>query len=370
MINIKDTQYNPNEAVFPGATLLETLKNLGMSQTELSKRISRPEKTISEIINGQTAITADTAIQLEIVLGIPASFWNNLEKNYRETRARIDAKQQMLTELESANKYPIREMMKMNWIEKTTQSDQIVERLLKFFGVTSFNNIPKTLDLAFRNHHSEKIYIEGLHAWLRKGELDAAKIDTDVFNASKLRVAMAEIRTMTNQNPQEYSAKLIKLLGECGVALCFVPKIPKTYVCGVARWLSSNKAMIQLSLRGSYADIMWFTLLHEIGHLILHGKRTVHVDFDNGIDVHNELEIEANNFASEALISKSDFHKLISGNVNNPHYLKRLAIDLGINVGIVIGRLQHEKILRFNSPVNYLREKYTFVAPEKDSRVS
>lgn len=86
---MKKTCCQPNYAIPPGETLRETLEAIGMTQTELAKRSGHPKKTINEIIAGKMAITADTALQLERVLGVPASFWNNLEKNYQETKARL-----------------------------------------------------------------------------------------------------------------------------------------------------------------------------------------------------------------------------------------------------------------------------------------
>ncbi len=81
-------QFEPNYAVPPGATLLETIEVLGMSQSELAQRMGRPTKTVNEIINGKAAITPETALQLEKVVGIPASFWNTAERHYREILAR------------------------------------------------------------------------------------------------------------------------------------------------------------------------------------------------------------------------------------------------------------------------------------------
>ena len=60
-----------------------------MTQAELAERTGRPKKTINEIIMGKAAITSETALQLERVLGVPASFWNNLESNYQERLARL-----------------------------------------------------------------------------------------------------------------------------------------------------------------------------------------------------------------------------------------------------------------------------------------
>lgn len=84
MANILQNEYHPDSVSAPGETLSETLDALGMPQTELAKRMGRPIKTINEIIQGKTAITAETALQLEQVLSIPASFWLKREQRYRE----------------------------------------------------------------------------------------------------------------------------------------------------------------------------------------------------------------------------------------------------------------------------------------------
>jgi len=50
--------------------------------------MARPLKMINEIIKGKASITPDTALELERILRIPASFWLNLERKYREVLAR------------------------------------------------------------------------------------------------------------------------------------------------------------------------------------------------------------------------------------------------------------------------------------------
>ncbi len=89
MSNTIQNQYMPDYVSPPGKTLLETIEAIGMSQADLAERIGRPKKTINEIIKGKAAITQEIALQLERVLGIPASFWNNREHKYREALARI-----------------------------------------------------------------------------------------------------------------------------------------------------------------------------------------------------------------------------------------------------------------------------------------
>lgn len=80
--------YRPDFVSPPGETLLETLETIGMSQAELAKRMGHPIKTINEIIQKKAAITAETALQLEQVLHIPASFWLKREQQYRESPGR------------------------------------------------------------------------------------------------------------------------------------------------------------------------------------------------------------------------------------------------------------------------------------------
>lgn len=90
-----ENQYMPDSVSPPGETLAETLEELGMSQAELAVRMGRPQKTISEIINGKTAITPDTALQLERVLGIGTRFWLKREQHYQAWRARQEEEEEL-----------------------------------------------------------------------------------------------------------------------------------------------------------------------------------------------------------------------------------------------------------------------------------
>lgn len=73
----------------PGTTIKEQLINRGMSQKEFAVRMDMSEKHISRLINGEVQLTPDVAMRLEMVLGVPAHFWSNLESIYREKLAKI-----------------------------------------------------------------------------------------------------------------------------------------------------------------------------------------------------------------------------------------------------------------------------------------
>ena len=110
-------QYIPDYVSPPGETLLETIEERGMSQAELACRMGRPKKTINVIIQAKTAITPETALQLERVLGIPARFWNNREQQYRRYLARLAEQEQLATQIDWLKQFPVKAMIKMGWIE-------------------------------------------------------------------------------------------------------------------------------------------------------------------------------------------------------------------------------------------------------------
>ncbi len=68
----------------PGVTIQEQLDDRGMTQKEFAKRIDISEEYISKLIDGEVHLTPEMAEKLELVLGVPASFWNKLEAIYQE----------------------------------------------------------------------------------------------------------------------------------------------------------------------------------------------------------------------------------------------------------------------------------------------
>lgn len=85
----------------PGATIKEQLSDRGMSQKEFAARMDMSEKHISKLINGDVHLTPDVAVRLELVLGVPAKFWNNLESIYREKLVKVEMENTMDTDIES-----------------------------------------------------------------------------------------------------------------------------------------------------------------------------------------------------------------------------------------------------------------------------
>jgi len=117
--------YIPNRAIHPGHIVAEALERDGMTQKSLSERTGISEKHLSQIINGEASITVETALALENALGGSASFWNNLEKNYQETKARLERAASLTEEMSILHKFPYLELAKRGYVEQTTNKEKI-----------------------------------------------------------------------------------------------------------------------------------------------------------------------------------------------------------------------------------------------------
>ena len=333
-------------AISPGDTLADEISARGMSQTELATRLGRPVQVVNEIIHGKKAITDDTALGLETVLGIPAAFWVNLEQNYRMTRARLRERERLQAEEEWLKELPVREMERRGWIAVGHNAQEKVRALLQFFGVANVSAYRKTTDvLGFRISDNAKLSPGALAAWLRKGELEAQKIETSPFDSALLLAAARGARSLTEQPPQEFAPRLTQLFADAGVAFVVVRELPKTGANGVARWLTDRKVLIQLNLRYKWRDIFWFTLFHEICHVLKHGSQKIIIE---GINKNGPLEDEANQWAADFLVPPDSWAQF----VQKMHFTKSniitFAEEIGISPGIIVGRLQREQRLKYS----------------------
>ena len=119
----------------PGATIKEQLNDRGMKQKEFAARMDMSEKHISRLINGDVQLTPEVAIRLEMVLGIPAKFWNDLEAIYREKIIKAEAENAMDGDIELAKQFPYTEMAKLGWVPQTRDVKEKVIYLRKYFEV-------------------------------------------------------------------------------------------------------------------------------------------------------------------------------------------------------------------------------------------
>lgn len=344
--------YNPNFAVHPGETLKDELEFLNLSQVELSQRTGLSEKHISQIINGADPITSDTAIKLELAIGVPATFWNNLQKNYELTIARIASEERIFKEIEEAKKFACyNELAKLGFIGKARTWQEKTQNLLKFFGVNSLAYIKVTEETAFRQAIGE-FDQRSLATWLRCGELEANKVTVKEFDGAILKEVIPELKKLTF-HPDGFAKKLKELCASAGIIVVFTPYFKNTKVNGSARWIK-DKAVIQLNTKGAYSDIFWFTFFHEIGHIVMHGMKDKFLDY-NG-KAKDDKEKEADKFASETLIPPIEFDKLLKDVPLTKQKVEIFADSIGICKSIVFGRLAHDGMASWKK-IAHLRDR-------------
>lgn len=355
--------YNPNKAIHPGHIIARSLEREGMTQKSLGERTGLSEKHLSQIINGSASITVETALLLENALGGPASFWINLEKNYQETKARIERMSLLRNEVSLLSSFPYTELAKRGCVEQTSNREKKVENLWKFYAVNSLHSVKDIEPVAFRKRQNLKVKTEAIAAWFRCGELESKKQDLPPYSEATLKQGLGSIKNLSLKSANEYSLQIREILKGSGVSLVYTPHFAGTGVSGAVRWLGDNPIM-QLSLLGAYADMFWFNLFHEIGHLLLHGKKDKFIEFDDrSLSVVQEKEREADNFASNTLINEKDYVEFVKRDDFSKTAIRNFANKIGIDSGIVAGRLCHDEHVGWRD-VAELRPRLKFVQEE------
>lgn len=345
-------QYKPNYAVLPGEVLNDELELREMSQQELSKRTGLSPKHIVSIIKGKSSITPETALKLERTIGMPANYWLNLESNFQEIKARLAEEEKLEADLNWLKRVPVAAMAKLGWVERHRDKKDQLKAVLTFFGIASvsqWDDMWPRLSVAYRQSNQNTVFPEAVSAWLRKGERDAASIHCAPYDKQKFRQALDQIRALTDMPPHEFIPKMQALCAAAGVAVVLVPSLPKTGVSGATRWIHSNKAVIQLSLRYRSNDHLWFTFFHEAGHILLHGKKDLFIErtdkTSNGLD--EEKEAEANHFAQNELVPSRALEKFIQSDTRTKAAIRAFAKQVGVAPGIIVGQLQHRGALGY-----------------------
>lgn len=328
----------------PGETLKEIIDELDMSQKELAERLGVSTRHLSFIITGKSEISREFAQKLEYVLGIDSFFWVNLENEYRCALKKMNPIGTSENEEVIAKDIPYSELAKQGYVEPTRKIDEKIRNLRSFFGVSDLNYIPK-VNCAFRKANIANESELALAAWIRIAEIQAKEIKTDKFNRRKLIKSLEEIRTLTRYDASIFYKKLVDLLASCGIALVVANHIKGTGVQGVTFFNNKkNKLIIQLSVRRKYADTFWFTLFHELGHIVI--DETEEFSY---INCSEEEEKKVDLLAKEILIPEERYRDFLrKGMYGNYNAIEKFAEVIDIHPCIIIGRLKYDEYLPYN----------------------
>jgi len=359
------TPFVPDTVPHPGETVVEYLEFHGWSQRDLARRTGLTPKTISEICNGKAPITPSTALALEKVFQRPAHLWINLQSQFDEAEAR----QRQLTRSQQWREwvrgFPIGEMKQLKYSLPEGASD--VDTLLQFFGVASpesWRSVWDASSVAYRQTRVFEAREQAVAAWVREVEIVASGLVCEDFDEQRLRASLGALRQLTRERAGGILDPMQSICASTGVAVVLVPALRHTGISGCARWLSSKRALIGLTLRYKTDDQLWFSFFHELGHILLHKHKHSFVIDNAAEDLGDQVvdpemeryEEEANRFAADTLIPPAALGEFVRRGVLTNESIHDFSERIGVGPGIVVGRLQHDGILKHHQG-NALKQK-------------
>ncbi len=348
-------------APHPGRILQRELDAREISQAQLAARTGLSTKHVNLVIKGTAPLSADVAVTLEEILGVSAEMWLSLEASRQAHEARAERQNALAGYSDWATSFSRPLLVERGVIDSADHGASVVAKLLGFFGVASPHAFEKTwLEPQASYKRSQQFSIDAnlTALWLRLAERQAIPIalGAPVYDQHKLREAAAGLPGLTTSEPAVAFREAQSLLLEAGVVLVFVAEIPNTRISGVSRWINKTP-MIAVTSRYNALDSLWFTLLHEIAHVLLHPKRSTFIDGDRANDDDDAQETAANDFAENTLIPASHRDALIAA--SSVGEIQAIAEDLGVSPALVAGQWAHLK-KNWAGPIAKLRYRKGF----------
>jgi HTH-type transcriptional regulator/antitoxin HigA len=337
--------------------LRRELEARGWSQQDLARIIGRPSQVVNQIVLGKKQITPETAIELAQALGTSAEFWTNLEAAYR---LQLAASQEPDDSIARRSRLyaiaPVRELVKRGWVEEATDEKVLERNLLAFLNLKDCDQpLPQAAN--FRCSPARTPDQRGLYAWTRRAEILAAGQTPHVYDRAQLEAGIPDILELARspESVRDVPETLLAL----GVRCVIVPRLERTYADGAAL-RATEQPTVALTLRLDRVDNFWFTLMHELAHLVL-GHEGSFIDETGEADcVLDSREKGADRLASDWLVPRRPYRAFLTGRSRFPlEAVTAFAASIGRHPGIVVGRLHFEGRLNYK----YLRGTLIKVSP-------
>lgn len=357
-------EYQPFVNLGPGDSIKEDLAYYGWDQKALAEILGKTEKHISSLLNNKTVITFDMACQLSAVFKQSPVYWLNLDAQYR-LRLQEDAKTGETAAKALIYRYmPVRELRKRGYLPRAKGA--LIEAVKDFWSMEKldFGFLEKRAEVNLRKSENYRQF-NPYHAltWQQIAQSHLRdKLPERPYSKTALIRLASNIPAFSTE--PEGVKKSLKKLAQCGVLFSVLPHLPKTYTDGAAFWLK-NHPVILYTCRQDRIDNFWFTMAHEIGHVVLHGRKrdSLFIDSLEYLDLSNTKEKEADAFAAKVLKSKEiliDFGK--TGRISEIK-IRFCAERLGLHPAIVLGCLQHHGRASYKA-LHKLKPKASALLPD------
>lgn len=344
----------------PGDSLVAAMQRRGVSPSVLAGKLTGGMHQLRALVAGVEPIDSESAEVIGSAVGGSASFWLKRQENYEVALDRaVEA-----VPPEEANVWlsaiPAPGPSPRGRLDEDKRHSEL-RRRLAFFGVGTLGAWhgrygPDRQKTKFRTSMAFSSDEGATSLWLREAELEATIAETAAWNSEALETRLRDIKKLSLiRHPARFLPRLKKLLAEAGVALV-VKRTPQgCRASGASRLITSDRAMILLSFRFKSDEHFWFTLFHEIGHLLLHGAQS----FVDGEEMpQDECEDEANAFAASLVVPphmEGEFDRLPTRHKD----ITRFAILADVAPGLVRGQLQHRGRVGANR-MTFLRRNWTW----------
>jgi HTH-type transcriptional regulator/antitoxin HigA len=351
-------ELRPARPVAPGRILRRELDERGWTQQDLARIVDRPPQVINQIVQGKKQITPDTAIEFAQAFGTSAEFWTNLEAAYRlQLAAQQDPGDAIGRRSKLYAVAPVRELTKRGWVEDAADEDVLERNVLEFLDLRSFDE-PLPQAASFRCSPARTPDQRGLYAWTRRVEILASQQTTGAYDRTKLEAGIPGILELA-RTPEQVVRVPAALLA-LGVRCVIVPRLERTYADGAALH-ANEQPVVALTLRLDRIDNFWFTLMHELAHLVL-GHEGSFIDETGETDcVLNSCEKRADRLASDWLAPPRAYRAFLAERRSRfpLDAVTAFAASIDRHPGIVVGRLHYDGKLNFK----YLRKALVKVSP-------
>ena len=341
----------------PGEILLDEINERHLTQAEFSDIIGRPARTVNEIIKGKRGITPETAGVIAAALGTSPDMWLSMQGDYDLFVLSKKSKDKPLEIKERSQLYsffPIVDLVRREYIKRRIKVEDPKNDIFKLLDISSENDLKTLVGAHFRTSDGDIVF-SYLRTWVLLGKKLATKQKVGKYDKDKLVEFAKSIKSFSIDS--NGIKTVVEKLNKLGVKVIFLPHFSKTRVDGAACWMDSSSPLIIMSLRYERVDNFYFTLLHEIGHLVLHGfsdSETCFID-----DIHSpskdDKEKEANKFAVTNLGLDGVAASLKFMDIT-PQILTKKSEELGIHQGLLIGHLQYENLLHYTAYQKFLNK--------------
>lgn len=356
-------------AFHPGYYIKEMIEDLAITQDELAKRLDTTGKTVSELLNGRINLTDEMALRLSIVFDTSVDMWLNLNKSYIYKKLEIERRRQEDAQCELVKMMDYKFWVELGLVAPVKKTTDKVRELQRYFKVSNLSVLKRRDFLVqYRTAITEvkDINVINANAWVQTAINMGREIIVEKFDSKKLKHLLPNIRNMTMQSPDIFIQELKEILASCGVALVIMPNLKNCGVNGAVKWLNKEKVILAVNDRRKFADIFWFSFFHEIGHvfqkriamLIVSDKNCDWIDEDK---LMKKLEEDADSFAQDILISKREYEQFVCNQSFDEESIREFSIKINIHPGIVLGRLQKDNYVPYQTKLNVLKEKYKII---------